>query len=58
MADSEGSQTPDLPPELAARIAALESAAPAADFDSSSWFWMILLGIALPLILLVIGWRA
>jgi hypothetical protein len=56
MTDSTGS--PDLPPELEARIAALEAAGPGADFDWLSWFWMILLGIALPVILLVIGWRA
>ncbi|HUE09903.1 MAG TPA: hypothetical protein VMQ54_03145 [Steroidobacteraceae bacterium] len=60
MADSGDPRlpTPDLPPELEARIAALEAAAPAADFDWASWFWMILLGIALPAILLIIGWRA
>jgi hypothetical protein len=47
-----------LPPELEARIAAFESAAPASDFDGASWFWMILLGIAIPLFLLVVGWWA
>lgn len=47
-----------LPPELEARIAVLESAAPRSDFDGPSWFWMILLGIAVPAILLIIGWRA
>jgi hypothetical protein len=47
-----------LPPELEARIVALESAAPRSDFDGSSWFWMILLGIAIPAILLIVGWRA
>jgi hypothetical protein len=47
-----------LPPELEARIVALESAAPRSDFDGSSWFWMILLGIAVPAILLIVGWRA
>jgi hypothetical protein len=47
-----------LPPELEARIAALEKAAPAADFDGASWFWMILLGVALPLALLTVGWFA
>jgi hypothetical protein len=47
-----------LPPELEARLAALESAAPRGDFDRASWFWMILLGVAIPLVLLVVGWRA
>ena len=49
---------PRLPPQLEARIAAFERAAPAADFDSASWFWMILLGAAIPLLLLVVGWWA
>jgi len=47
-----------LPPQLEARIAAFERAAPTADFDAASWFWMILLGAALPLLLLAIGWWA
>jgi hypothetical protein len=47
-----------LPPPLEARIAAFERAAPAADFDAASWFWMILLGVATPLLLLAIGWWA
>lgn len=45
-----------LPPELEARIAAFERAAPAPDFDKSGWFWMILLGVAIPVVLLVAGW--
>jgi hypothetical protein len=49
---------PPLPPELEARIAALEGAAPRPDFDTASWFWMILLGVALPLMLLAMGWWA
>jgi hypothetical protein len=47
-----------LPPELEARIAAFENAPPTSDFDRASWFWMILLGIAIPLALLVVGWWA
>jgi len=47
-----------LPPELEARIAAFESTAPTSDFDGASWFWMILLGIAIPLALLAVGWWA
>ena len=45
------------PPELAARIAALESTEARTDFDALSWFWMILFGILLPLGLLILGWR-
>jgi hypothetical protein len=44
------------PPELEARIAAFENAPPSPDFDTASWIWMILLGVALPLLLLVVGW--
>jgi hypothetical protein len=47
-----------LAPQLEARIAVVESAAPTSDFDASSWFWMILLGVAIPLILLAVGWWA
>jgi hypothetical protein len=52
------SQAPVLAPQLEARIAVVESAAPQSDFDASSWFWMILLGVAIPLILLAVGWWA
>jgi hypothetical protein len=52
------SQSPALPPELEARIAAFERAAPASDFDNTSWFWMILLGVAIPLVVLLVGWWA
>jgi hypothetical protein len=47
-----------LPAELEARIAALEAGAARSDFDGLSWFWMILIGIAIPILLLVIGWWA
>jgi hypothetical protein len=47
-----------VPPQLEARIAALEKAAPPSDFDAASWFWMVFLGIAIPLILLAVGWWA
>jgi hypothetical protein len=50
--------TPRLPPQLEARITAFERAAPGADFDAASWFWMILLGVAIPLLLLAVGWWA
>jgi hypothetical protein len=51
-------QAPALPPELEARIAAFENAAPTSDFDGASWFWMILLGVVIPLALLIVGWWA
>lgn len=51
-------QAPELPPDLEARIAAFENAAPAPDFDASSWLWMVALGIVLPLVLLAAGWWA
>jgi hypothetical protein len=47
-----------LPPELEARIAAFEVGAPRSDFDGASWFWMILLGVAMPAVLLALGWWA
>jgi hypothetical protein len=46
-----------LPPELEARIAALERADRREDFDRLSWVWMILFGIVLPLALMLIGWQ-
>jgi hypothetical protein len=48
---------PALPPELEARIAAFENAPPRTDFDLASWFWMMILGVAIPLALLIVGWR-
>jgi hypothetical protein len=48
----------ELPPDLEARIAASEKSAPTAAFDSASWFWMILLGLVLPLLLIAAGWWA
>jgi hypothetical protein len=57
-AGSKPFQSPAVPPDLEARIAAFESAAPPGDFDRASWFWIILLGVALPLVLLAAGWCA
>jgi hypothetical protein len=51
-------QTAALPAELEARIAALENTAPRPVFDAASWFWLILLGVAIPLLLLAAGWWA
>jgi hypothetical protein len=49
----------DLPPELQERITALEDPAlQGSDFDAVSWFWLILLGIVVPVALLVWGWEA
>ena len=43
--------------ELEQRIAALESAsATGADFDATSWAWLLILGVLLPIALLVVGW--
>jgi hypothetical protein len=54
------SATPPVAPpaDLEARIAAFESAGPPHDFDVASWLWMLMLGIAMPLILLAVGWWA
>ena len=47
----------DLPPGLKERIEALETEAhQGSDFDAASWGWLILLGIAVPLALLIWGW--
>jgi hypothetical protein len=49
--------TPELlPPELEARVAALEAGASGADFDAVSWVWMMLFGIVLPVSLILLGW--
>jgi hypothetical protein len=45
-----------LAPELEARLATVEAHGAHADFDRASWVWMVLLGVALPAVLLVIGW--
>lgn len=43
--------------ELDRRIEALESGAEAgSDFDAASWFWMLLLGLVVPVGLLLWGW--
>ena len=62
MADLAGSdarrKSAALPADLETRIAAFERAAPPGDFDTASWFWMILLGVEIPLLLLAAGWYA
>ena len=48
-----------LPAELEERIAALESEREVgADFDARSWFWLIVLGVLVPVVLLLIAWWA
>jgi hypothetical protein len=49
----------ELPPELQARITALEDPArQGSDFDAVSWAWLILLGVVIPMALLVWGWES
>lgn len=54
--DAIGSREP-LDPELERRVIALEAGTDSgSDFDAASWFWMVLLGILVPVALLVWGW--
>jgi hypothetical protein len=47
----------EIPAELERRIKLLENPAnQGEDFDSTSWFWLIVLGVGLPIVALVIGW--
>jgi hypothetical protein len=49
--------TQNIPAELERRIKALESpSGQGEDFDGSSWFWLLFLGVALPVLALIIGW--
>jgi hypothetical protein len=47
-----------LAPELARRIEILEHDGDAGDFDSASWFWLVLFGVVTPAALLLWGWWA
>ena len=47
-----------LPPDLEARIAALERGVARDVFDRAGWLWMLALGLAMPLVLLAVGWWA
>jgi hypothetical protein len=50
---------PPLPDELARRVEALvDESAQGADFDAVSWFWLLLLGLVGPIVLIVLGWNA
>jgi hypothetical protein len=43
--------------ELERRLRLLENPAEQGeDFDGASWFWLLLLGVILPIIALVVGW--
>ena len=49
--------TEGIPAELERRIRLLENPAnQGEDFDGTSWFWLISLGLALPVVILVVGW--
>lgn len=49
----------EIPAELERRIRALESVeGQGEDFDASSWMWLFILGIALPVVALIWGWSA
>lgn len=46
-----------IPAELERRIRALEApGGQGEDFDATSWFWLLLLGVALPVVGLIVGW--
>ena len=52
-----GGRAHRLPPDLEARIVALEAVSGRTkDFDARSWAWLVLLGVILPIALLIIGW--
>lgn len=51
--------TRELHPELERRIQALESpGGQGEDFDAVSWFWLLFLGVALPVVALFLGWAS
>jgi hypothetical protein len=48
-----------LDPELDRRITALEQhMGEGADFDGASWFWLLALGVMLPVVVLIVGWQS
>ena len=48
--------TESIPAELERRIRLLENpASQGEDFDGTSWFWLIVLGVVLPVLGLIIG---
>ncbi len=47
-----------LNPELERRLKALENPAEQGeDYDAVSWFWLLFLGVVLPVIALIWGWQ-
>ncbi|HVO03998.1 MAG TPA: hypothetical protein VMT54_17500 [Candidatus Cybelea sp.] len=49
--------TEGIPAELERRISLLENPAnQGEDFDGASWFWLIVLGLVLPVAILIVGW--
>ena len=50
---------PNLPDELERRLQTLaEESAQGTDFDLASWFWLLLLGLVGPIVLIIAGWGA
>jgi hypothetical protein len=48
-----------VPAELERRIRALETPqGQGEDFDGASWFWLLALGLVLPIVILIVGWAA
>jgi len=45
-----------LSPAIEARLAAVAAVAEHNDFDGFSWFWMVMLGIVGPVLLIACGW--
>jgi hypothetical protein len=56
MRDPPTRRLPLLPPELEERVSTLEESESGEDFDAIAWYWMILLGLIGPGVLLVVGW--
>jgi hypothetical protein len=51
------SAAPAAPADLEQRLAALERGHGCGeDFDRASWFWLVLLGVVIPALMLLAGW--
>ncbi len=55
---TESAQAPAPTSDLEARIAAFEKSPPSGDFDAAGWVWIVLLGVAVPVLMLAVGWWA